>query len=906
MIKKVYKKILVVLIIFSFLTTPTISNAAPVVDAPHGVLTAAQTFADVANTLANGYKWAKENVADPIFWGIANTLIQQFSKSTVDWINNGFRSPDGTKGGPAYIKNFGNFMFGTGGVVDNAVGNFIYDEIPYLCGDFGQDLNDLSLRLQFKYQQPFYERAKCTLSEVLEESGVAFDNFKSNFDGGWKTWIEFSTVPTNNSLGAELAIESELLDRAKRAGLAQESKIATGAGFLTFETCDDSAVGIKTVSYGQDELTGETGSTSFWQNTYTGEILGPARGPKPCVPKTATPGSVLQGQLNKSLGLSTDRLVIADEADEIIGALVSAILQKIFEPGGGGSGLAGISRDDGNDGSTGEGAYGITIFEDSYYRGHSANFTNSVPSLVTANFNDKLSSFQINNSAWMLCEDVNYGGKCSTHRENSSNVQVLKINDKISSLKLVTGITIFEDIHYKGRSANFTNSVPDLRTELFNNLLSSFQIYTGAWMLCEEENYNGKCYTHSSDEENVVSLGINDKISSLRLVSSNTGGGNTAGGGSTGGGVISLVSDIKSAMDNEIDYKNAVQHLLNSLTTLGSDFLDPVPGSIRLTSEGVPVEDILYALDNCTTYSNEAEARSFISDRKTTLRARENYYKNKEGEVEINTQKVRDIFVSLLNNSQNGSPIQICLSSMTQTELNSCLSSGGLKPLFGSYEIQNIINKIRVGAIKLQYSESALVDVRNTFNQTLYTLDQRDVITQAENTQKDISTTIYELYEFGINEGCIEAPTEDNSGQSQPILIKTTNTSFSPGTTIPISVTIQGGLRECTKTSTPTNTSWNGSITSFSVNVPFTVSVVLGNTTPQKFSVSCKGIDDDTAVVEKTFTINLAGSSGSDTDNDVDNDGILNDTDNCPLTANNGQEDADGDGVGNLCDGDWI
>ncbi|HET6862322.1 MAG TPA: beta/gamma crystallin-related protein [Pyrinomonadaceae bacterium] len=81
------------------------------------------------------------------------------------------------------------------------------------------------------------------------------------------------------------------------------------------------------------------------------------------------------------------------------------------------------------------------------------------------------------------------------------------------------GITIFSDQNFRGKSSTFREDVPDLEPLGLNDKISSLRVGPGEqWEVCEHSNYQGRCVVVSGLEPDLRRNSWNDLISSLRRV----------------------------------------------------------------------------------------------------------------------------------------------------------------------------------------------------------------------------------------------------------------------------------------------------------------------------------------------------------------------------------------------------
>lgn len=258
----------------------------------------AQTSGTKANTQG---ALLKECILDITAKQIARAVLQSFTKSVVNWINKGF------EGKPSFVTNPTGFLMD---VADREFGREIRKIAPILCSPFRLNLQ-FALGLQYSLNTK--EEVGCRLSDVIANARGSYDSFVSGDfrSGGWRNWVTITNTPQNNIYGAYLGAVGRL-DASIISATGEEVKLLDfGQGFKSWRSCDDRA---------PDE------------KDKNGKVLRRGECTKPG--KIKTPGSILMEQTSGTLQSSLRELEVADEIDEIFGALVNQLLIRTLGPGG--------------------------------------------------------------------------------------------------------------------------------------------------------------------------------------------------------------------------------------------------------------------------------------------------------------------------------------------------------------------------------------------------------------------------------------------------------------------------------------------------------------------------------------------------------------------------------------------
>lgn len=191
----------------------------------------------------------------------------------------------------------------------------------------------------------------------------------------------------------------------------------------------------------------------------------------------------------------------------------------------------------------GRGYAGITVFENSDFRGRNFSFREAIPDLREAGLNDRITSLQIEGSqAWEVCRDINFSGGCRVFTGSVEDLRREGWNDRISSLRPAgfgrgfgnvwgnnrnspargrntdTRLVLFERANYRGDSRDIERSSANLGE--VGDRARSVRVYGGEWELCDGPGRNGLCVTVTEDVPDLHRLGLRRGVTSAREVRS--------------------------------------------------------------------------------------------------------------------------------------------------------------------------------------------------------------------------------------------------------------------------------------------------------------------------------------------------------------------------------------------------
>lgn len=165
----------------------------------------------------------------------------------------------------------------------------------------------------------------------------------------------------------------------------------------------------------------------------------------------------------------------------------------------------------------------ITVFENAGYQGRSMVIDGDAPDLRWVDFNDRISSIQVDGGQWELCLEPDYGGACQVIDESLPDMTAWAFNDRVTSIQAVhrprrdqrEGITLYAGRDYSGRSVSIVRVEEDLSDYSFNDDAQSIEVHSGVWTLCEGRSFTGRCIELDRDSNDLKRFRIEGRLSAV-------------------------------------------------------------------------------------------------------------------------------------------------------------------------------------------------------------------------------------------------------------------------------------------------------------------------------------------------------------------------------------------------------
>jgi beta/gamma crystallin len=173
----------------------------------------------------------------------------------------------------------------------------------------------------------------------------------------------------------------------------------------------------------------------------------------------------------------------------------------------------------------------VTLYGRENFQGRSITADRPIGDLERVDFNDRASSAIVQGGAWEVCDDARFGGRCVILRPGRyPSLAAMGLDNRVSSLRLAGAapapapgpapgqITLYGRENFEGRSLTADRPIGDLERVDFNDRASSAVVQGGAWEVCDDARFAGRCVIlRPGRYPSLAAMGLDNRVSSLRL-----------------------------------------------------------------------------------------------------------------------------------------------------------------------------------------------------------------------------------------------------------------------------------------------------------------------------------------------------------------------------------------------------